>query len=74
MSKPRNETSNEVKPSLTPRLLTIPQAAHYLSSTVWAIRQLQWSRTVPFIRLGARILFDVNDLNNFIEAQKQGAQ
>ena len=74
MSKPRNETSNEVKPSLTPRLLTILQAAHYLSSTVWAIRQLQWSKAVPFIRLGVRILFDINDLNKFIDAQKVGAR
>jgi hypothetical protein len=61
-------------PSIAPRLLTIPQTARYLSSTVWAIRQLQWSRTVPFIRLGARILFDINDLNQFIDAQKVGAR
>jgi len=82
MSKPRK--SKQVVPdsslfaseplAITPRLLTIPQTARYLSSTVWAIRQLQWSRAVPFIKLGARILFDINDLNKFIDAQKVGAR
>jgi excisionase family DNA binding protein len=57
---------------LAPRLLTIPQTAAYLSSTVWTVRKLQWEKTVPFIRLGSRVLFDINDLNKFIESSKQG--
>ena len=66
--------SDPIAPRLAPRLLTIPQTAAYLSSTIWAIRQLQWSRSVPFIKLGARILFDKMDLDAFIDAQKVGAR
>jgi excisionase family DNA binding protein len=64
-----------MKTSTSPvRLLTIPQAAQYLGSTTWAIRKLQWNRTVPFIRLGSRILFDICDLDRFIEHAKQGGK
>jgi excisionase family DNA binding protein len=60
--------------SLAPRLLTVVQAAAYLSTTTWAIRKLAWSKDVPHIRLGTRLLFDVQDLNRFIERAKQGGK
>lgn len=53
-----------------PRLLGVPDAAHYLGATEWAIRKLQWERTIPSIRIGQRVLFDIADLNAFIEKQK----
>ena len=60
--------------AIQPRLLTVNQAAQYLSSTSWAIRKLAWSKTVPFIRLGTRILFDLADLNSFIDRAKIGGK
>ncbi|HEV2522714.1 MAG TPA: helix-turn-helix domain-containing protein [Candidatus Acidoferrales bacterium] len=52
------------------RLLTVKSAAQYLSTTIWCIRNLAWSRSVPHVRLGARILFDRADLDRYVESQK----
>lgn len=57
-----------------PRLLGVTDAATYLGATTWAIRKLQWERAIPSIRIGQRVLFDINDLNAFIERQKVAAQ
>lgn len=60
---------------LTPRLLTIKDAAHYLSCSVWALRQLEWAGELPSVRnLGKRILFDVADLNKLVEKKKECMQ
>jgi len=53
-----------------PRLLGVTAAATYLGATVWAIRKLHWERTIPSIKIGQRLLFDINDLDKFIERQK----
>ena len=42
----------EVRSAVSPRLLTVPQAASYLSASVWAVRSLAWSREVPSVRIG----------------------
>ncbi len=57
-----------------PRLLTIPMAAAYLSSSVWAIRQLVWARKIPHLVIGRRILFDKADLDRYVESQKVPAR
>ena len=62
--------SQATVPNPEPRLLTVKGAAAYLSTTVWAIRNLAWGQKVPYVRLGARILFDKADLDRFIESQK----
>lgn len=56
-----------------PLLLTIPEAARALSATTWAVRNLLWSKQVPFIRIGRRFLIDPSDLRAFIERQKREA-
>ena len=56
-----------------PRLLTVPQAALYLACTVAAVRQLQWSRAVPFLKIGKRILFDRADLDRYVDLAKESA-
>ncbi len=53
------------------RLLTIPEAAAYLSTTVWATRCLIWDGRLPRVRLGRRYLLDVRDLDELVEAMKQ---
>lgn len=61
----------EVRPAVSPRLLTVPQAASYLSASVWAVRSLAWSREVPSVRIGRRVLFDLRDLDRYIERAKE---
>jgi excisionase family DNA binding protein len=56
------------------RLLTVKDAARYLSAHVWFLRTLVWERRIPFLKLGNRLLFDIRDLDMFIAAQKQGVQ
>jgi excisionase family DNA binding protein len=54
----------------TPRLVSIPDAAKYMGCTVWFMRTLIWSRQVPFVKFGKRFLFDLSDLDAFIDSQK----
>ena len=67
MKKHKRQT---VTPAVAPRLIGVTAAATYLGATVWAIRRLQWERAIPSIRIGQRVLFDIADLNAFIDRQK----
>ncbi len=55
--------------SITPRLVTIKQAAAYCSCSVWAIRQVIWSKELPACMIGRRLLIDRGDLDRFIDAR-----
>lgn len=44
--------------SVTPRYLSIKQAARYCNAAVWAIRRLLWAGHVPHVRLGRRFVID----------------
>lgn len=56
-----------------PYLLSIPAAARALSCTVWAVRELLWSKQIPYIKIGRRYLIDPADLKAFIDRQKEAA-
>jgi excisionase family DNA binding protein len=53
-----------------PRMLNIKQAAAYLGTTVNVMRRLVWERRLPKFVLGQRLLFDMQDLDKFVEAEK----
>jgi len=58
----------------SPRLLTVQQAAAYLSVTVWYVRdQFIRGKRVPHVKLGRRHLFDRKDLDAFVESVKKEA-
>jgi len=57
--------------TLSERLLTVQQAAKYLSTTVPAIRQLIYKRELPITKIGKRHNIDRFDLDNFIDRSKQ---
>jgi excisionase family DNA binding protein len=59
------------KPKTEKRLYTIKEAAEYLGRSVWGIRELQYKGALPFIKADSRIYFDIHDLDNFIEKNKQ---
>ena len=54
------------------RLLTIPQAAHYLGRTVWSMRGLIWKGSIPVVREkdGRRIFLDIHDLDDYVTENK----
>jgi excisionase family DNA binding protein len=56
-----------------PRLLTVKDAARYLSTTVWQMRTLVWEKKVPHVKLGHRILFDIVDLDALVIEMKRVA-
>ena len=55
-----------------PRLLSIKDAAAYLSARVWAIRQLVRNREIPYVPVGRGFKIDKIDLDRWIERQKIG--
>ena len=65
--------SKSVSPAvpITPRLLTIQEAARYLSATVWATRALLWSKELRHVQIGKRHLIAREDLDQFINTKLQ---
>jgi excisionase family DNA binding protein len=53
-----------------PRLLNVKEAASYLATSVHAIRQLQWSRAIPSLKIGKLIQFDRADLDRYVDQAK----
>ena len=60
------------KPSPSPRLLTLKQAAAYLGLTTWAMRERIWAGHIPVVRFprGRKQYIDIRDLEKFIEKNK----
>src|SRR5579863_5175731 len=65
----RRGGSPSPQPPMTPRLITIKQAAQYCSCAVWAIRQAIWSRELRACMIGKRYLIDRGELDAFIDAR-----
>jgi excisionase family DNA binding protein len=63
----------EKREILPARLLTVQQAAEYLSTTVPAVRHLYYSRQLSVVKIGKRFNFDMRDLDAFIERSKHTA-
>jgi excisionase family DNA binding protein len=55
---------------IAPRLLTIREAAAYLSCAHWAVRELIWSRELPKIKIGQRYCIAREDLDVWIDRQR----
>lgn len=52
------------------RLLTVQQAARYLSVSVSTLYGWVWQRRIPFVKVGRGLRFDLSDLEGFIEANR----
>ncbi len=61
---------------LVKRLYTLKESAEYLGRSVWGVRELIWSRTIPVVKMdGCRKMYlDRNDLDTFIEKNKKTYQ
>jgi excisionase family DNA binding protein len=53
--------------SLTPRLLTVKQAAAYTGATVWCVRELYWKKEVAGFKAGRRLLLSRESLDAWID-------
>lgn len=68
MQPERNPKDSKGKPGRQPRLLTSPEAAAYLRVSEWSISKLVKEGKVPRVSGGRGFLFDVRDLDDYIEA------
>jgi excisionase family DNA binding protein len=76
MPKKKSQSSSVLtipSSSVEPLLLDIRGAARVLSSSVWAVRSLLWSKEIPHIKIGRKFLIDPTDIRAFIERQKKEA-
>lgn len=55
---------------LSKRLYSEKETAKYLGRSVWKVREMRCSGKLPFIQDGKRILFDVMDLDTWIDKSK----
>jgi excisionase family DNA binding protein len=52
---------------IVPRLLTIKQAAVYLGSAVWAVRQAIWAKELRACKIGCRFVIPREELDAYID-------
>jgi excisionase family DNA binding protein len=67
----RTSREHASKKEITSRMLTVPQAATYLSLPVSQVRKLIWAGDVSVIRRGKGYILDIYDLDAWIEDTKQ---
>lgn len=60
----------EGKQDTSKRLYNINEAAQYLGRSVWALREMYYKGKIPCVRDGRRMLFDITDLDAWIESNK----
>ena len=53
------------------RLLDFNAAAIYLSLSYWTIRDMTSRGEIPYVRAGRRVLIDREDLDHWIEKNKE---
>jgi excisionase family DNA binding protein len=73
---PANPSTREAKRGLPRRLLRTREAANYLGSSMWKIRRLVQEGLLPYVAdaEGGRWLFDVKDLDAYIDTNKHRIQ
>jgi excisionase family DNA binding protein len=49
-------------------------AATYLGISYWTVRELINRQEIPAVRIGRRVMLDVDDLDGFIEANKSRSE
>jgi excisionase family DNA binding protein len=59
---------------ISPRLISRKEAASYLGISLRFLCDLLASRNLASIRFGGRVLFDVSDLDAFIDNHRNKAQ
>jgi excisionase family DNA binding protein len=52
------------------RLYNIKEASKYLGRSVWALREMYYSGKIACVRDGRRMLFDISDMDTWIDRNK----
>jgi len=54
----------------TVSLMTVQEAAHFLSVSVSTLYGWAWQRRIPFVKVGRALRFDKADLEQFVRANR----
>jgi len=58
----------------TSRLMTVHQAAQFLSVSISTLYGWAWQRKIPFVKVGRALRFDKSDLEIFIQSNRVEAR
>lgn len=72
MPKLKPQTTTQLE-ELKPRLLPLQDAAKYLGAHLHFVRDLIWSKELPYLKFGKRYVVEVRDLDEYIERMKRAA-
>lgn len=53
------------------RLLSIKEASVYLGVSEYSVRELIWKGNIGQVKIGRRVLIDLQDIDRFIETSKE---
>ena len=66
-----SQNGDYIASSVGQRLLTVQDAARYLTVSVSTLYGWVWQRRIPFVKVGRALRFDPRDLEDFIKTNKQ---
>jgi excisionase family DNA binding protein len=66
----KEENGIEKRGTMERHLISVQEAAQYLAISPMTIRRNQWNGDLSHVRIGRRILFDIKDLDKFIQTGK----
>lgn len=69
----QSKSTTTLTAPIPPRMLNAAAAAAYLGIGTFALRGLHWRESLRGIFIGRKLLFDVRDLDAFIERSKAQA-
>ncbi len=58
----------------TGALMTVGEAAQFLSVSVSTLYGWAWQRRIPFVKMGRALRFERADLEKFVEANRHAAR
>jgi excisionase family DNA binding protein len=61
------------EPAETPRALTIPGAARYLSCSIKFVRSLIWKHELKYVQAGRRFIIDRRELDRWLSENQRHA-
>lgn len=56
---------------LRKRLYTVKEAGEYLGLSVWSIRERIYSGQIAHVSIGRRVMVDIEDMDELIQANKE---
>ena len=67
----REQKRSRTETKALTRLIDVDEAAAYLSVAVSTVYGWVWQRRIPFVKIGRVLRFDLEDLQHFVEGNKQ---